>query len=314
MEDRESRRKRRPRTAPEKKLLTYCDSRIDKCERAFFPFLKERRRLGQLPSTRQANDPFVNELAENFKGRPDVAEKRRKPSFRALSKFRPKTCSSRISISNSSKVQKSKISLAKWSVPIHVDNKSINRSRLEKQKQRPFTANPKRNRNNFYALRQKESTLSQDVIRLVTQRMLAEKAIPLFDATRSSLGLSCKKDPQMYLSAEEYVESRRKKAEEKKVHRKHRRRQNQLTKKHDMSDVRTHRNIFRPFIAHEQFWLMQWGKSKGNDMRANCHIYRSLEQWDKMKRLARIEHKEKRKERAVANSLGYYRLLACARK
>ena len=84
----------------------------------------------------------------------------------------------------------------------------------------------------------------------------------------------------------------------------------ELKKKFDMSDVRTHGNIFRPYIAHEQLWLMRWGTSKGDDMRANCHIYRSLEQWDKMKRLARIEYKQKkRKEGAYAYSLGHHRTI-----
>ena len=80
-----------------------------------------------------------------------------------------------------------------------------------------------------------------------------------------------------------------------------------------MLDVRTHGKIFRPFVAQEQRWLMKWGSSKFEDMRGNCHIFRSLAKWggaegrsqskiqknrnEKIKQKRRAKRRKKLKER-----------------
>ena len=297
----------RPKTAPEEPRGRYGGRPVEYQE-GLFPFLKERNRVLHPPATRVlAKCPYKRARRKpQSQRRPFTAGIQKKPSFGRKTTARPRTCTATRETKKSSTDQKTKICLAKWSMPIYMDEKKERESK-KNGKRRSMTAKTSRSGGDPKALRRKESILSQEVIGLVTQRMLAEQAIPLYNATSSTLGLSLKKDPNEYLSAEKYMEFRKEQAEQKEKEKKRNHGQNELTKKFDMSDVRTHGSIFRPFVAHEQLWLMRWGSSKGCDMRANCHIFRSLEQWDKMKRLARVEYKLKRKERAQANSLAYRR-------
>ena len=212
----------------------------------------------------------------------------------------------------------STIQLAKWSVAVELfdkKDKTAQKKRWEQRgvnngKQRPQTSPAKLkskgfvstvNRNIVYPptskkkLLKTEHTLNQDILALIAQRTLAQELQPVYNMTPvNPLDPNEKEAKEEYLTKEETLARKRIEYEE--------RAKEEYNKTHvkgefKMLDVRTHDKIFRPFIAQEQRWLMKWGSSKFKDMRANCHVFRSLAKWEELKEEARIKYKKDRKEK-----------------
>ena len=187
------------------------------------------------------------------------------------------------------------VQLANWSIPIDIFDKKDKKS--PSSSSRPATAKPTLSGvpapvgARTKALLHTEVALTSDVLALVTKRTLAQQCLPIY-----TMAANEKRDPSKYMSLEDTI--RVKMAEREKE---------RLKEKgpafgsgeQKMMDVRTHTNLFRPFIAQEQAWLMKWGASKGDDLRGNCHIFRALDKWEELKEQGRIAYKQKRMERAA---------------
>ena len=210
----------------------------------------------------------------------------------------------------------STIQLAKWSVAVDLfdkKDKSAKKKRWETggfEKQRPQTSPTRKNNNSLVSavnknvvypptnknrLLKTEHTLNQEILALVAQRTLAQELMPVYNMTpHNALNPREEEKEVEYLTKEETLARKRIEHEEKS---KEEYRRTHVKGEFKMLDVRTHKKIFRPFIAQEQRWLMKWGSSKFKDMRANCHIFRSLAKWEELKEEARIKYKKDRAEK-----------------
>lgn len=65
----------------------------------------------------------------------------------------------------------------------------------------------------------------------------------------------------------------------------------------NLLDVRTHENIFRPFVPFEQQWLDLWGSQNAEKGNCNAHCVRSLYKWNELKQKGRTSNREERRRR-----------------
>ena len=208
------------------------------------------------------------------------------------------------------------IKLAEWSVPVELFDKKAESNRkkrwanrgtsaqgrprtspatLKASSRSPVTVGVQRPQTAKTRLLKKEKILNKEILALVAQRTTAQDLFPVYKMTPANpLDPLKEAKEEQYLTKEETLArkriefARRAREEYEKTH---------VKGEFEMLDVRTHGKIFRPFVAQEQRWLMKWGSSKFEDMRGNCHIFRSLAKWEELKEAARVKYKKDRNEK-----------------
>ena len=208
------------------------------------------------------------------------------------------------------------IKLAEWSVPVELFDKKTESEKKKRWTKRGISAKGRprtspamlkassrsparvvaeRPQTAKTRLLKTEKILNKEILALVAQRTTAQDLYPVYKMAPAN-----PLDPYKEAKREEYL-TREETLARKRIEFAHRARQ-EYEKTHnkgefEMLDVRTHGKIFRPFVAQEQRWLMKWGSSKFEDMRGNCHIFRSLAKWEELKEEARVKYKKNRNEK-----------------